>query len=125
MSPTDHLVLVVEDDLDIRASIVDLLDDHGYRAYGAENGAEALDVLRMGEAVPCLILLDLMMPIMDGETFYSELLKDPRWSAIPVVLMSAYRDVAERAGRLKIAHLVKPIGVDELLDTTRRYCPPI
>lgn len=122
MSPDNHHVLVVEDDLDIRASIVDLLDEHGYRASGAENGAEALDVLRMGETVPCLILLDLMMPIMDGETFYNELLKEPRWSAIPVVLMSAYRDVAERAGRLKVAHLVKPIGVDELLETTRRHC---
>jgi CheY-like chemotaxis protein len=118
-----HLVLVIEDDLDIRSSIVELLEDSGYRVLGAENGAEALELLQSAASSPCLILLDLMMPVMDGETFHGELQKQPRWAGIPVVLMSAYRDVAERAARLKVDHLVKPVGIDEILTATRRYCP--
>ncbi|HWU89315.1 MAG TPA: response regulator [Kofleriaceae bacterium] len=117
-----HLVFVIEDDLDIRCSIVELLEESGYHTVGAENGAAALELLRAADRSPCLILLDLMMPIMDGETFHGELRKQPGWSTIPVILMSAYRDVAERAARMQVEHLVKPVGVDELLEVTRRYC---
>lgn len=121
MTPA-HFVLVVEDDSDIRLSIVELLADSGYRAVGAENGAEALLVLRTAETTPCLIFLDLMMPLMDGETFRREMLDDPTWASIPVVLMSAYRDVAERAARMAVKYLAKPVGVDDLLRVVRQHC---
>jgi CheY-like chemotaxis protein len=117
-----HFVLVVEDDADIRLSIVEFLEESGYRALGAENGVEALHVLRTTEELPCLIFLDLMMPVMDGETFHRMLLEEPSWSSIPVILMSAYRDVAERAARLGAEHLAKPVGLDDLLRATRRHC---
>ena len=116
-------VLVVEDDPDIRLSIVEFLEECGHHALGAENGQDALEMLRTAETVPCLIFLDLMMPLMDGETFRRAMLEEPTWAAIPVILMSAYRDVAERAERMGAEHLVKPVGVDDLLRATRRHCP--
>jgi CheY-like chemotaxis protein len=117
-----HTVLVVDDDADIRDTIVDLLQDHGYRAIPAQNGANALEVLQSVDQPPCLILLDLMMPVMDGATFRTEQLKNPQWATIPVVLMSAYRDVADQASSLAVDHLAKPLGADRLIATTRRYC---
>jgi CheY-like chemotaxis protein len=63
---TAHRVLVVEDDLEIRESMMEILEEHGYEPVGAENGLEALDKLRSSGPLPCLILLDLMMPRMDG-----------------------------------------------------------
>jgi CheY-like chemotaxis protein len=115
-------VLVVDDDRDIRDSLVELLEDHGYRALGASNGREALDLLRSGSDRPCLILLDLMMPIMDGREFREEQLKNPAWTAIPVIVISAYNDVAEQARALAVDHLRKPLAMRPLMDAVRRYC---
>ena len=122
----EHLVLVVEDDADIRLTVIELLADSGYRAIGAENGIEALHMLGSVPCIPCLIFLDLTMPFMNGETFHHEMRKTPKWASIPVVLMSAYQDVAERAARMGVDHLVKPVGVDDLLHAARQYCggPP-
>jgi CheY-like chemotaxis protein len=117
-----HTILVVEDDADIRDAIVELLADHGYVAVGAANGAEALDVLATLDAQPCLILLDLMMPVMDGEAFRQAQLENPTWAKIPVILMSAYRDVAQRADQLAVDYLAKPLGMPALVDATRKYC---
>ena len=119
---SSHTVLVVDDDIDIRETIVELLEDSGYRAIAASNGESALAVLQSAEPAPCLIFLDLMMPVMDGLTFRSEQLKRPEWASIPVVLMSAYRDVADQASGLSLEHLAKPVGADSLIATARRYC---
>ena len=119
---SQHVVLVVDDDPDIRETIVEVLEDHGYKAIGAANGATALATLRAQSITPCLILLDMMMPVMDGETFRHEQLKVPEWADIPVVLMSAYQNVAAKAAALALEHIAKPLGVSTLVDTTRRYC---
>ena len=121
-------MLVVEDDADIRASIADVLEHQGYDFLGAANGAEALATLRAlrrdpAARLPCLILLDLMMPIMDGGTFRTKQVADPELASIPVLLMSAYRDVAEQARALGIEYLPKPIGVRRLMEGIQRYCP--
>jgi CheY-like chemotaxis protein len=116
------VVLVVDDDRDIRDSLVELLVDHGYRALGASNGREALELLRSGGDQPCLILLDLMMPVMDGREFREEQLKNPAWTAIPVIVISAYNDVADQARALAVDHLRKPLAMRPLMDAVRRYC---
>ena len=117
-----HPVLVVEDDPDIRATLCEALDDHGYASVGAANGAEALDYLRNAPETPCLILLDLMMPVMDGQTFRNEQRADPRLAEIPVIVISAYRDVEKYATELAADYLAKPVRLDALLDVARRHC---
>ena len=116
-------VLVVEDDRDIREGLLDALTDNGYQSVGAANGRDALATLRTGGSLPCMILLDIMMPVMDGTEFREEQLRDPKLAGIPVVLLSAHRDVAERAKTLKVAaYLEKPLNVKNLLDLAHEYC---
>ncbi|HEX3765081.1 MAG TPA: response regulator [Kofleriaceae bacterium] len=115
-------ILVVDDDRDIRDSLVELLTEYGFPATGAGNGAEALEVLRTSAQPPALILLDLMMPVMDGREFRERQLENPAWTAIPVIVISAYNDVDRQAGALALDHLRKPLTVRSLLDTVRRHC---
>ncbi|MFL5347838.1 MAG: response regulator [Hyalangium sp.] len=121
MSP--HRVLVVEDDLEIRESLMEILEDHGYEPVGAENGLEALDKLRASLQQPCLIVLDLMLPKMDGRAFRQEQLRTPKFADIPVVVISAFRDVAQTAQEMKAEYLKKPFKPDELVQVAQRYCP--
>jgi CheY-like chemotaxis protein len=119
-----HTVLVVEDDPEIRESLLDLLEEQGYTVLAAPNGREALRQLGACEKPPCLILLDLMMPVMDGVSFRQEQLRSPNIAQIPVVVVSAYRDVAGSARSLQVKDfLEKPFDLDHLLGVTRRYCP--
>jgi len=117
-----HIVLVVEDDPDIRDTFCEALGDHGYTPVGASNGAEALEYLRSDRAPPCLILLDLMMPVMDGQTFRAEQLADPELARIPCIVISAYRDVERYAIEMAADCLPKPVRLDVLLATARRHC---
>jgi CheY-like chemotaxis protein len=116
----EPLVLVVDDDRDIRDSLVEVLEDHGYRAVTAANGRDALDLLRAGACPPCLILLDLMMPVMDGRGFREEQLKHPAWGQIPVIVLSAYGDVEAQARALAADCLRKPLAIRLLLEAVRR-----
>jgi CheY-like chemotaxis protein len=119
MSP---LVLVVDDDRDIRDSLIEALEDHGYSALGAGNGVEAIDVLRAQAQPPCVILLDLMMPVMDGREFREEQLKHPTWAGIPVIVVSAYGDVEAQARELAVDFLRKPLATRPLLAAIERRC---
>jgi CheY-like chemotaxis protein len=119
----NRFILVVDDDHDIRDSIVELLEDHGYRAIGASNGVEALGVLRESAAPPCLILLDLMMPVMDGREFREVQVKNPAWNKIPVIVISAYGNVEQQARELDVDHMRKPLTLRPLMDAVRRHCP--
>ena len=87
-------VLVVEDDDGIRESLVELLSDHGYEAVGAAHGRDALAKLGALDPRPSVIVLDLMMPIMDGRSFREEQLRHPTLRSIPVIVISAYKDVS-------------------------------
>jgi len=119
-----HQVLIVDDDEDIRESLVDFLEDHGYEAVGAVHGRDALDKLLSHALEPCVIILDLMMPVMDGKEFREEQLGDPGISNIPVVVISAYKDVAENAKSLNVtSHLAKPLDLSTLLLAVQKYCP--
>lgn len=108
-------VLLVEDDVDIREAIADLLEEFGYAVRAACNGREALDVLAT-EYLPDLILLDLMMPVMDGWALKAELAESKALQAIPVVVLTADVNVTGLAGSLPGSdYLRKPIAVDQLL----------
>ena len=114
------LVLVVDDERDIRDSLIETLEEHGYTAVGAGNGREALDVLRAQAERPCLILLDLMMPIMDGRGFREEQLKHAAWADIPVIVVSAYNDVGAQAAELALDYMRKPLATRPLLAAIER-----
>jgi CheY-like chemotaxis protein len=115
-------VLVVEDDVDLRESIRALLRLGGYTCLTAANGEEALELLRRN-GMPCLIVLDLMMPIMDGWSLRRELLADTSLASVPVVLVSGADDVAEEARRLgAIDYLVKPVESRAILDLVAVHC---
>lgn len=115
-------VLVVEDDHDVREAVGDALRAEGYGVTCTTNGREALDYLH-GAGPPRLILLDLRMPVMDGWEFMDAVGKDQSLAAIPVVLLSADRDLGRRARELHAAaYIEKPVDLDMLLSTVQRHC---
>ena len=118
--PTTPRVLVVEDDVTLRESICAALNDAGYTSSPAENGEVALESARSER--PSVILLDLMMPIMNGWEFRTEQLRDPKLSSIPVVIMTGDGRAVEKAKTLRADYLKKPVQVDALLDLVRDYC---
>jgi len=114
-------VLLVEDDVDIREAVSAVLEAEGYTVLTAGNGEEALRTLEQGQ--PCVVLLDLMMPVMDGWDFLAELKKSRRHEDLPVVVVSAYSErKAEGVQRI----LKKPLDVNQLLAAVADYCccPP-
>ncbi len=115
-------VLVVEDDLDIGEIVRLILEAEGYPVAVVRNGREAIAYLQAA-GPPCLILLDLMMPVMDGWQFRAEQRRDPAWAAVPVVVISADARVPQKASALgATGYLAKPIDFDALLATVKRYC---
>jgi CheY-like chemotaxis protein len=120
-------VLIVEDDPDAREMIATLLTTAGFYAVGAEDGLEALHLLRTvrhrAPQAPCLVLLDLTMPRLSGQEFRRAQLNDPILAGIPIAVMSGATDATERALTLgAVATLTKPIDVDVLIEVVRRYC---
>lgn len=108
-------ILLVEDDADIRVDLAEILASEGHEVRSAGHGEEALSVLRAGFA-PDIILLDLMMPVMDGWQFRAEQLADPALRAIPVLLLSGASNVREAVTDLKAAGYVsKPIRLEVLM----------
>jgi len=117
------LILIVEDDGDIREDLADILRNEGYEVLTASNGQEACDRLRSPSALPDLILLDLMMPIMDGWQFRAEQLKDASLAQIPVIVLSGAVDVRKEAAALGAAgYASKPFKLDVLLSMIRQSC---
>lgn len=114
-------VLIVEDDESTREMLMTDLQLSGIPAVAAVNGREALDVMKRER--PCLILLDLMMPVMDGEAFRRSQLKDPDLSSVPVILLSARHDVPKRAEVLHTdGWIMKPFDIEQVVDVIRGYC---
>jgi CheY-like chemotaxis protein len=92
----------------------------GHRVITAPNGRDALELLRKER--PSLILLDLMMPVMDGWQFCAALEQDPALSGVPLVVISALADVAARMPAAE--HLSKPVDIDRMLELVDRICRP-
>ena len=113
--------MVVDDDSDGGNSLAVLLEVQGFTVTVARNGQEALDHLRAGP-LPDLILLDLMMPVMNGWQFREEQLRDERLADVPVVVLSAVGEAAERQDLLgDVGYLRKPIDVDRLHGAIYRF----
>jgi len=115
-------ILIVEDNAEVREGLVALLESEGYRVAEAADGVTALRLLRRGEVQPCLIVLDLRMPRMDGWDFRAEQSSDRRLASIPVVVVSA-DPLASQAARLGAAAVVpKPADPDRFLELVGRHC---
>jgi CheY-like chemotaxis protein len=111
-------ILITEDDEDILESMRYVLENEGYQVEGAANGQKALDSLRTAPELPSLILLDMVMPVMDGYQFLVEQGKDERLSQVPVLLMTA-NDLTP-AVRQKFSvegFLRKPLQLKNLIDS--------
>lgn len=114
-------ILIVDDDFDVRETLADVLTEAGYTVSVAGHGAEALSALRAARDLPNLILLDLVMPVMDGWQFRAEQQRDAALARIPVVTFSARDEsrVVDAAERLR-----KPVALATLLDVAARLCRP-
>jgi CheY-like chemotaxis protein len=113
-------ILVVDDDADLRETLQLLLDDSGYGVIAVANGQAALDHLRAG-AQPSLILLDLMMPDMNGWQFLERARADSILDAIPVVIMTARRKSVDLLPAPSREVLHKPFDTSKLLSMIARY----
>lgn len=109
-------ILIVEDDTSIRELLADILEDEGYAVSSSANGLEGLHSLEL--SVPDLIIMDVMMPVMDGYSFRAELIKNSKLSLIPILVMSAQ---AQGIDKLKLHGLTnfinKPLELNHLLAT--------
>jgi CheY-like chemotaxis protein len=120
-------ILIVEDDGETRELLAKLLATEGFHAVSAEDGLEALHLLRTvrrrAPDVPCLVLLDLAMPRFSGHEFRRAQLGDPTVASVPIAVMSGASDLEKRAQALgAVATVAKPIDFNVLLDVVRRYC---
>lgn len=113
-------ILVVDDDSAIREMLELLLEGEGYCVVMAENGLEALGTLR--QQPPALVLLDLMMPVMNGWQFLDAVKSLSEFQNLPVLLLSANREVAMTAKQNNVkAYLSKPFEMDKLLEYIQLY----
>jgi CheY-like chemotaxis protein len=114
-------ILVVDDDDAIRESVVEALEDASYPVKAAHHGREALDILRAGDGRPCLVLLDLMMPVMDGWAFAREQSLDPALAGLPVCVITAV-GTSHPIPSDAVAVVRKPFKLKELLDVVQQHC---
>jgi CheY-like chemotaxis protein len=117
----EKLVLVVDDDSSARESMAEILDAKGYCVLQAENGQRALDVLKKTPHSPCLVLLDLAMPVMGGREFLKRRAQDPILLRIPVVVVSG-NTISDEPLEGIAAYLGKPVSIDHLIDIIDLYC---
>jgi CheY-like chemotaxis protein len=113
------MILVIEDDPDIRESLKELLEGEGYRVSAVANGRDGLEAI--GREIPSLIFLDLMMPVMDGKAFVQELQEKVLVGSpqIPIVILTAAGD---RSYPPPVAEVIqKPVDVTVLLQLARKY----
>jgi CheY-like chemotaxis protein len=125
---SDHVVLVVDDDDETRDTLEELLGDAGYSVLAAANGAAALKLLQTAplDRVPrCdFVILDLMMPVMNGWDFRAKQRTDPSLASIPVLVMSSGGRIAAVSDELEAAdYISKPVQVPDLLKKVARLCP--
>lgn len=121
-------ILVVDDDWGIRDFLSQLLEGEGYRVRTAANGQEAMNQLRQSVSPPCVVFLDLTMPIMDGWEFRAAQMQDERLQRVPVVVLTADGQAREKAAALGVPdYIQKPVNLTRLLSIIEHYCarPPL
>lgn len=119
MKQVENTLLVIEDEETIREMLKLALEFQGYTVHTAANGEEGLDALRRIPR-PCVILLDLMMPIMNGWEFINAVKQDTTLKGIPIVVVTAF---AERGETVKTEQIInKPVNLEVLFEVVGRYC---
>ena len=118
-SEDGHDILIVEDEPALRSLLGELLSSRGYTVAMSENGEAAVHYLNSNRA-PRLILLDLMMPVMNGWELRDSMLANPKWREIPVAILSALDDVP-RALKF-VAYIGKPVDIGRLFAVVTEYC---
>lgn len=113
-----HTVLVVEDEQELREVMQEALEFNGYTVVAASNGVEALNKLPAIES-PCLVILDLLMPEMDGWDFFAQMRQHPAFATVPVIVHTSAPAQAP-AGATRV--LQKPLKFERLLSVVREYC---
>jgi CheY-like chemotaxis protein len=118
------LILIVDDDPDVREAVRTLLENEGYRTAEAKDGREALAIVQKAQDKPALLLLDLMMPTMDGWQLRARLRSDPELAVIPIVIMTAHAGVLRAVSNVSAETpvLPKPLNVERLLRVVATYC---
>lgn len=116
------LILLVEDDVAIRETVSECLASEGYRVDAAEHGADALARLAEGER-PALVVLDLVMPVMNGAELVERVRAEPRLAGLPMLLMTAAISSPGPSLPAVDATLVKPFDLDDLLSVVGRLAP--
>jgi len=115
-------LLVVDDDYGVLDAIKEVLEDEGYEVSLAADGLEALKELRVGQR-PCMILLDLMMPVMNGWDFRQEQLRDEILASIPTIIITADGRADQKSADLKTdGFLKKPVNPDHLMAVVEKHC---
>jgi CheY-like chemotaxis protein len=118
-----RFILLVEDDEDIRTDVQEMLEISGYPTVTATDGADALRKLE-GSPQPALIVLDLMMPVMDGWQLRQALREQPALAEIPIVVLSGAAGVHHEARELgAVGYFTKPFSMRSLLETIERHWP--
>lgn len=115
------LILLVEDNADLRESTQLLLQLKGYRVMGVENATDALRLLSRMEPLPCLILLDLVMPEMDGWQLLQELQRNAVFANISVVILSAINNDYTNTPNV-VSRLVKPVREEQVASILEQIC---
>jgi CheY-like chemotaxis protein len=119
----DSYVLVVDDDPAIRGLVADALRDQGYTVDLAAHGREALEAMRARR--PATVVLDLMMPIMDGFSFIEALHNEQLCENVPIVVISAVQDALRRVQQVPVrACIAKPFDLDDLIRTVGQFAQP-
>ena len=115
-------VLIVEDDHDLREIYRDVLRDDGWEVFTAGDGVEALEILE-GGASPCVAVIDLRMPRMDGWELTDRLRQHPQWREMPCVIVAAHVRVADEANQIGVRWwLQKPVSIERLLEVLGEAC---
>jgi len=117
----ERLVLVVDDDSGNRETMSELLDNKGYSVLQAENGQKALDILKHVSILPCLVVLDMAMPIMDGRGFLRRRAHDPDLRDIPVVVVSGSSQKGAPLQGIE-GYFRKPVNVERLIEVIDQHC---
>jgi CheY-like chemotaxis protein len=113
------MILIVDDESDIRDSLQEFFEDEGYAVATAENGQKALDLLGAPQ-LPCVVILDLLMPVLDGNEVYEKMQADPRLAAVPVIISTS----DPRRAPSGVLTMKKPVSLMRLLGVVKQYCSP-
>lgn len=113
-----RIVLLVDDEIELRETLHDVFVDEGFGVRTASNGREALDLLRSSPVKPCIVILDLRMPVLDGNAVYAAMKSDPDLASIPVLVSTSDPGIAPAGAQV----MRKPIRLDALLELVEQNC---